>query len=163
MTNLGDILDQAIDPALRLLPVEMSSDRARVMLLAIGLQESRFEYRRQVKGPARGFWQFECGTQASRGGVWGVCLHPLTSLHANVLCASRGVKFNAVYIYAALENDDILAAGIARLMLWTDPAMLPTQQQAAWELYLRTWRPGKPYPQTWPGLFARATEAMVGR
>ena len=28
------------------------------MLLAIGLQESRFVHRRQIGGPACGFWQF---------------------------------------------------------------------------------------------------------
>lgn len=50
-----------LDPALKLLP-SMDSVRARMMLLAIGLQESRFEHRRQLgNGPARGFWQFESG------------------------------------------------------------------------------------------------------
>ena len=47
-----------LDPAAKLLP-GMDSAKARVMLLAIGLQESRFEHRRQIGGPARGFWQFE--------------------------------------------------------------------------------------------------------
>ena len=54
-------------------------------------------------------------------------------------------------IYAALEYDDVLAAGVARLLLWTDPKALPPvgDVDAAWALYLRTWRPGKPKPDSW--------------
>ena len=37
------------------------STAADVLLLAIGLQESRFEHRQQIGGPARSFWQFERG------------------------------------------------------------------------------------------------------
>src|SRR5690606_35531315 len=68
--DLDVVVEQAIWPAYALLPSRMDSDRATVMLLAIGLQESRFEHRRQIKGPARGFWQFERG-----GGVRGVMTH----------------------------------------------------------------------------------------
>ncbi|MNL86831.1 hypothetical protein D3C87_2157110 [compost metagenome] len=52
----------------------------------------------------------------------------------------------------------MLAAGVARLLLWTDPKTLPSigDVDAAWALYLRTWRPGKPHPQTWPALHALA-------
>lgn len=37
-----------------------------------------------------------------------------------------------------------LAAGLARLLLYTDPARLPElgKESEAWDLYLRTWRPG---------------------
>ena len=38
-----------LDPSLKLLP-GMDSPKARMMLLAIGLQESRFEHRRQIGG-----------------------------------------------------------------------------------------------------------------
>ena len=55
--TLDEITRTAIDPALELFPKHMDSPQARVMLLSIGLQESRFEYRRQMgNGPARGFW-----------------------------------------------------------------------------------------------------------
>ena len=40
----------AITEALSLLPDRMASDEAIVMLLAIGLQESRFQHRRQLVG-----------------------------------------------------------------------------------------------------------------
>jgi hypothetical protein len=161
--DLRDILLNVIDPALLLLPVPMRSDRARLMLLTIGLQESRFVYRRQIKGPARGFWQFELGTSASRGGVWGVYLHPRTRFHLHTLCEHRVVKFAPGYVFDTLERDDVLAAGVARLLLWSDPAPLPAENEPekAWELYLRTWRPGKPHPETWPALHARAVKALA--
>lgn len=50
---IEEIYETAIVPALELLPPKMSSKRAVVMMLAIGLQESRLIYRRQIKGPAK--------------------------------------------------------------------------------------------------------------
>lgn len=50
----------------------------------------------------------------------------------------------ATAVHPALEVDDVLAAGFARLLLWTDPHRLPAvgDVEGAWQLYLRTWRPG---------------------
>ncbi|WP_238877128.1 hypothetical protein [Achromobacter xylosoxidans] len=160
--DLKKIIDTAVSPALALLPTRMDTPAARVMLLAIGLQESRFTHRQQIGGPARGFWQFERGTRASRGGVWGVFLHPASKDHLAVLCKARSVAYDPDAIYAALEYDDVLAAGVARLLLWTDPKALPQidEADAAWALYRRTWRPGKPHPQTWPALYAQAMAAL---
>lgn len=160
--DLKAMIDIAIIPALTLLPARMDTDEARVMLVAIGLQESRFVHRRQIGGPARGFWQFEKGTRASRGGVWGVYLHPASKDHLAVLCKARSVTCDPDAIYAALEYDDVLAAGVARLLLWTDPKALPAigDADAGWALYLGTWRPGKPHPQTWPVLYAQAVAAL---
>lgn len=151
--ELRDAIRQAIDPALALLPPGMDSPQARVIMLAIGMQESRFEHRRQIGGPARGFWQFEEGTRVSRGGVYGVYLHDASRFWLDRLCASRGVQFLPSSIYRALETDDVLAAGVARLLLFTDPKRLPATDDAdgAWGLYLRTWNPGKPRPEKWPG------------
>lgn len=151
--ELRDALRFAIEPALAILPPGMDSPQARVMLLAIGMQESHFEYRRQMgNGPARGYWQFEEGTRASRGGVYGVYLHDASRYWLDRLCAARGVQFLPSSIYRAIETDDVLAAGVARLLLFTDPLRLPATDDAdgAWGLYLRTWRPGKPRPQEWP-------------
>ncbi|CAB3876447.1 hypothetical protein [Achromobacter ruhlandii] len=156
--DLKEVVERAIEPALALLPARMDTPAARVMLLAIGLQESRFEHRRQIGGPARGFWQFEKGSRASRGGVWGVYLHPVSKGHLAVLCKAHSVACDPEAIYAALEYDDVLAAGVARLLLWTDTKALPAigDADAGWVLYLRTWRPGKPKPDSWPPLYRQA-------
>jgi hypothetical protein len=134
----------------------MDSPQARVMLLTIGQQESRFEYRRQMgNGPAKGFWQFERG-----GGVKGCINHPSSAPHLRTLCAARGVEFTAQAVWDAIEHDDVLAAGLARLLLWTDPDKLPAVNDvdAAWGLYLRTWRPGKPHVRTWADFHRKARE-----
>ncbi|OMG87693.1 hypothetical protein [Achromobacter xylosoxidans] len=156
--TLNSIVSDAINPALALLPAGMDTPAARVMLLAIGLQESRFVHRRQIGGPARGFWQFEKGTRASRGGVWGVYLHQASKDRLAALCKARSVSCDPDAIYAALEYDDVLAAGVARLLLWTDPKALPPlgDAGAGWALYLRTWRPGKPKPDSWPDIYRQA-------
>lgn len=156
---LKQIRASAIAPALALLPAKMSGSRAEQMLLSIGLQESRFEYRRQMgNGPARGFWQFEKG-----GGVRGALLYPTTKALAASVCQARGIAPTADAVHAALEHDDVLAAAFARLLLWTDPKPLPAvgEVQQAWDLYVRTWRPGKPHRQTWDGLYARAMDEVV--
>lgn len=159
----------AIHESMCLLPAKMRSREAEVMLIAIGLQESRFKYRRQLVGsppkpigPAAGFWQFEKGSAASRGGVWGVFLHESTNHHVKTLCAARGIPASPSNIWETIQTDDVLAAGIARLLLWTDPKRLPAigKEAEAWALYLRTWRPGKPHPATWPALYADAVRAV---
>lgn len=158
--SLHETTARAINPALQILPPAMDSPEARVMLLAIALQESRLEYRRQLKGgPARGLWQFERGSQASRGGVWGVFLHEASRYWLSQLCAARGITFHPEYIYPVLERDDVLAAGLARLLLFTDPQRLPAVHDAAgaWDLYARrTWRPGRPHRDTWDKFHAQA-------
>lgn len=145
--TLDQIIRTGIAPAMALLPVGMDSARARAMLLAIGLQESRFEHRRQLVGspprpvgPAKSFWQGEQGG----GMVRGVRLHEMSRVPAAVLYAARGVTANDAAIWNAIEQDDVLAAGLARLLLWTDPKPLPAvdDEVAAWQLYLRAWRPG---------------------
>lgn len=159
-----EFIKQALSPALALLPAAMDTPKARVMVLAICLQESGLIHRRQMgNGPARGFAQFELGTRQSRGGVWGVYLHDASRFWLDRLCASRGVQFLPESIWNALETDDVLAAGVARLLLFTDPKRLPATDDpdGAWGLYLRTWRPGKPRPETWPGNHALARLEVI--
>lgn len=154
--NLQTIRAAAIAPALALLPEKMASPAAEILLLSIGLQESALRYRHQIGGPAHGYWMFE------QGGVRGVLLHPVSRPHALAICEARGVDPSAAAAYAALEHDDVLAAAIARLLLWTDPAPLPAVGEvgAAWDLYLRTWRPGKPHRARWDGCYAQAMDAL---
>lgn len=146
---ISTVRAQAIAPALALLPAKMGGRRAELLLIAIGLQESRLTHRRQIGGPARSFWQFEtCG-------VRGVLQHEASCEHALRVCAARGVEPTTAAVYARLEHDDVLAAAFARLLLWTDPQPLPAigEEVRAWDYYLRTWRPGKPHRRTWGGLY----------
>lgn len=148
-----------------ILPSAMDTREARVMLAAIGLQESRFTHRRQMGGgPARGFWQFELGSRLLGGGVWGVFKHKASSYWLHQLCEARGCAFDPPAIYQRIEHDDVLAAGVARLLLFTDPKRLPSigDAEGAWELYAkRTWRPGKPHRQTWDAFYRRAVDFVV--
>lgn len=155
--TLDEIVSKAMEPAFALLPAKMDTKEARCMMLAIGLQESRFQHRQQIGGPARGFWQFEKG-----GGVRGVLRYHSTTEYARAVCSARGVLADESAVYAALDRDDVLAAAFARLLLWTDPKPLPAlgETDQAWDLYARTWRPGKPHPQTWDALYNRAMEAV---
>jgi hypothetical protein len=135
-----------------------SDDRARVLLLAIGLQESAFQYRRQVPvAHAMGFWQFERG-----GGVAGVLAHRMTWRPARDVCDDLEVQAEAKAVWEALAYCDALACAFARLLLWTDPKPLPgvDEVDGAWQTYLRNWRPGKPRPGHWPGNWRRALEAV---
>ena len=138
---------RAVSQALALLPRELGSKEALVMLYSIGLQESEFKARRQMgNGPTRGLWQFEQG-----GGVKGVVNHAASRFWMAKLCETLKVPFTAPAVYAALEFDDVLAAGAARLLLFTDPLRLPAieDEKGSWALYQRVWRPGKPKPDTW--------------
>lgn len=152
-------LESIIHPCYRdVLPGRFASREASVMLLAIGLQESRFEFRRQRKGPARGLWQFERG-----GGVQGVMTHPSTRRYAAAVCVLRNVRFVADDVYDKLEHDDLLACAFARLLLFSDPRPLPAigDADAAWDYYLRNWRPGKPHPITWAAFYRQAVDAVT--
>lgn len=151
------LLNAAIVPALLLLPARMDTPAARIMLLAIAYQESAMRHRRQVKGPARGYFQFEQG-----GGVRGVLKHPASSGHIRDVLEALDyyVDSTSAECWSAIEHNDILAAAFARLLLWTDAEPLPTDAQGAWELYLRTWRPGKPHPEKWAMNYQKAKDAM---
>ncbi len=162
--TLAEVTCRAIDPALKLLPPAMDTPPARVQLLAIGLQESRFLYRRQIVngqpiGPAKSFWQ------AEKTGIMvkGVRLHPATAELAAAVYQARGVRRLDSSIWNAIEHDDVLAAALARLALYTDPHPLPAvgDVQGAWETYLRVWRPGRPRPETWRAFYLRALDFVT--
>jgi len=136
------------------------SDVADVMLVAIAGQEADWRHRYQIvngrgKGPARGLWQFERG-----GGVHGVLRHDRTATKARDLCAARGVSPEDRAVWEALEHDDTLAVGFARLLLWSDPRPLPKTEQDAWDAYIRNWRPGKPHRDRWAVNYQPAVAAV---
>lgn len=164
---IGQVLYYTLPAVRDLLPPEMMrSRRAWAMLLAIGLQESKFLARRQGSdGPARGFWQFERGNSTSRGGVWGVMNNSMTSRHAiNVLTELRYEHLvgKVREVHYVIHDNDVLAAAFARLLLWTVPARLPDSSDpgAGWAQYLHGWHPGQPHPTTWDENFATAWRAV---
>ena len=167
----ADFLREAVDPGLALLPSKLDSIEARVWLTTIALQESALAHRWQIvdardpskKGPARGLLQFELGSEASRGGVWGVYLHWGTQGLLKWACDTRGVQFEPRAIWEALESDDALAVALGRLLMLTDPYPLPApgDVDAGWEMYAhRLWRPGRPHFDTWPGNHEAALRAL---
>lgn len=134
--NGAHIVEQAMA---HLLPCKFDSTAARVMLLAIGMQESGFIARQQKGGPARSFWQFE-----QAGGIRDVLEHSSSRPYARAVCGLRAVAPVSSDVYAAFLSDDLLGCAFARLLLWTDAAPLPKVGDTAEALayYLRNWRPG---------------------
>lgn len=160
---------ESLNAAFELLPERMRSAQAVVILLAIQLQEAPNQEQRQVGGPAVGIFQMEKG-----GGIAGVLRHSASRPYALSVCKALGVEPTKESVYAALQStDDVLDAAFARLLLWTDAAPLPAigDVTGAWELYLRTWRPGAhsrgsetqraALRSKWSINYAKAMEAMV--
>ena len=150
----------ALAPALRLLPPVMDTPAARAQLLATALQESRLDHRRQVGGPAHGYFQFEKG-----GGVRGVLTHASTYQQARQICVLLDVDQTGDLeneVYEAVVYNDILACVFARLLLWTLPSSLPARGAApeGWNQYVAAWRPGKPHRSTWDIYFHSAWEIV---
>lgn len=152
-------LRDIVDPSLKKLADWTGlvvTDQARVLVIAIAGQESGWSARRQNGGPARSYWQFEQG-----GGVAGL-VRVAPVLLSNV-CASLDIPFsyltqNSAAVFEAMAWNDTLACCMARLLLWTDPRPLPDvgQQDAAWDYYVRNWRPGAPRPDAWPARYGTA-------
>jgi len=141
-----------LEPAMDLLPPQMDTADARAFLIAIALQESRLIHRRQIGGPARGYFQFELA------GVDGVLTHHRSGDVAMRLCLELDIGPTAPLVYEAIEFNDVLACGFARLLIWTIPAPLPKRTNFAesYAQYLAGWRPGRPRPATWENYFLDA-------
>lgn len=155
--NLLEVVRTYLQPGLDLLPHRMDSFEARLLLLAIGLQESRFLYRRQLpQGPARGWFMFE------PIGVRGVLEHPATRPLAHDMAAMLGYESATPQeLWAAIQHNDALACVFARLALWRHPDPLPQTAPEGWRYYLEIWRPGKPHEHTWAGFWKDASEAAA--
>lgn len=152
----AEYLVAVIPPAMALLPPKMDTRDARAMLLAIGLQESRLTYRRQIGGPARGFHQFETG------GVRGVLAHAATRALASQVAAALGYPATVDALHPNFETDDLLDCAFARLLLWVDARPMPPAgaYDLSWDIYIFGWRPGKPHRQTWDAFYDEAWAAV---
>lgn len=154
------LIDTGIAPALAELEkygIKDSVD-ARRMLVAIALQESALEHRRQVvhagteTGPAVSFWQGEI-----TGGMCLTLFHEKTGKIMRSMCSNYNVDPTPRGLWEAMRFHDIIAATAARLLLYTLPHKLPTTPEDAWQQYLSAWRPGKPKPGSWSANWDAAT------
>ena len=156
MTTIDYVHRVVMPAAYALLPPTMASPEATAMLLAIGLQESKFQHRRQMgDGPARGWWQFEGGKYSATNNV---LQHPKIDVVVANILHDLHYPPERLACWDALEHNDILAAVFARLQLWTIPGQLPSvhQPQVAWEYYENAWNPGKPHRATWDDYYRQA-------
>lgn len=153
MSALPYISRVVVPAAMSMLPPTFDSPAARANLLAICLQESRCEHRRQIRGPALSFWQAESG-----GGFRGVLNHHATREIARNVLRAMAYGDPDPSDFQAIEDNDILACIGARLLLYTHPRHLPPREAPhyAWQYYLDTWRPGKPHVETWEPFYAQA-------
>ncbi|SUA63194.1 Uncharacterised protein [Oligella urethralis] len=146
--------DTIITPAMKYLPPKMDSKKARAMMIAIALQESRMIHTRQIRGPARGYWQFESG-----GGLRGIMNHRASAPYLRGIVQSFNLPWERSALFNAIEHMQVFAAICARLLLWTDPRPLPASDaEQAWQYYMRVWRPGKPHRHTWDNFWKIALE-----
>lgn len=153
MSSALTYVHQVVLPAaLSMLPKKMDTPPARALVLAIMLQESRAEHRRQLGGgPAITLWQGEPG-----GGMNLIDDHPKTRDHIIEVLDRMGYGEPGLAAFLASEHNDILACVRARLLLWSHPAPLPGDSNGAWAYYLATWRPGRPRRETWDAFYAQA-------
>jgi len=138
-----------VEPGLILLPDDMASKEARVMLLAIAGVETNWGARRQIPGgQALGYWQFQ------QDGTAGV-LEKTPEIAERVL-ATCDVPLSEAW--PALQYNDAVACAFARLLLWSDPALLPAvgDRAGAWAYYRRLWKPGRPDAGRWLSSYATA-------
>lgn len=139
-----------IDAGLVLLPEPLRTLDAKVQLYATSTQENLTRAPRQLIkkdgklqpiGPAAGDYQFE-----KTGGIRGLINFKSARVQQMLteVCKARKVAMTADALFDAIQFDPVLAAALARLLYYTDAGALPKAgaEQYAWDVYLRTWRPG---------------------
>ena len=149
------VADHILPAALRLLPAKMDTRAARVMLLAIAGEESGYRHRLQVRGPARGLWQFE------RIAVVDVLSRRTSAPHAVTMCGALLYDWqDPDELFRAVPHNDVLACGLARLNLWNERSPTPPLEDAGacYAYYLKVWRPGAQSPESWGRNLARACQ-----
>lgn len=135
-----------------LLPESMDSPEAKAMMFAIPMQESRWDERRQIGGPARGFAQFELN------GVIGVLNHAASQPLIRAVLDRLDYDYAPATSYTAIEHNDVLAIAYMRCLLWTVPWALPKRgdYDGSWKQYIFAWRPGAPHRHTWNACYDKA-------
>lgn len=165
-----DFSDYIFPAGFSLMPHDYDTPKARAMILAICLQETKFTARVQVldyskpwwesrPGPANGFAQFEVGTVAL------VMKHPAVRTAILDALAVLGYPMDAAVIHDAMRHNDLLTTVFARCLLRTVPDPLPDSgdSKTGWGQYMWAWRPGKPHEETWEANWRRAWETVLRR
>lgn len=157
--NPALFLQDIVDPSLKKLNDWTgvgSDDRGRLEVMTIAGQEGNWQFRRQIGGPARSFFQFERG-----GGVHG--LFTVTAVKLKAVCDALDIPYEESSVFEAMAWNDTLACCMARLLLWTDPKPLPDvgDERGAWLYYVNLWRPGMPRPETWPARYATSLQLVT--
>ena len=130
--------------------------RGRLILCAISGQESNWaDVQQGGNGPGRGYFQFELETCGE------LLINPASQTMAIKVCNALKVIPQEDYVYTALLHYQNLQVAFARLDLWCDASPLPPygDEMAAWQTYLRVWRPGKPSLERWTGNYLAALTA----
>ena len=150
-------------PTLAKLGARYATPEARLMLLAIGIQESGFRCRDQgdprVIGPARSFWQFE-----QRGGCDEFAKAPqLEGFRKAAVRLGYATDRHYTWIRSGEPEGDRLACLMARALLFLEPRPLPAcgDRADAYQQYLARWRPGKPSARRWATAYATALQVVT--
>lgn len=163
---LRDAIRPAHDALTALTGTDMGGRRAEVMSLAVAFQETNVDERIQIGDDgkplprvARSWWQFE-----RMGGVAELIAHRRAGPLLKVICDRLDIPFDRDTLHEAMAWNDLLAAVMARLLLWVDPDAIPDEHDTAssYAYYDRRWRPGAKRPEDWPKSVAKAV-AVVDR
>lgn len=156
-------LETIIVPTLAPLGAPFDTRDARLMLVAAGMQESRFEARDQgdpdVPGPARGLWQFEkiaCRDFVERG-------H--RRLQHAVRCRRAIGVLEPMRLWWLIGEPrfDPVACLLARDALFrhvAEPLPQPGDVDEAWRQYVAAWKPGQRDRERWTRSYAASLEAL---
>lgn len=136
MSNGHLILTAAIRPALLHLAEvdgyrQIVSPAAEELLLGIAAAESEFRHKRQIGGPALGYFQIEPATHHD-------VLDNFVSFRPPLKGALDALLIGAVGRDMQIATNDVYAAAVARLVLWRAPERLPNQGDVAG--YARYWK-----------------------
>lgn len=156
MSSPLEILETVIIPALedtgKVLKTK-NLPEAAVFLLAVAIQESHLQFRKQFAGgPARGLFQMESEPLS----MMTLVMKKNPELRAMLPTADPKEMWNLL----EFPENDKYGVYIARTALKSDPAPIPRlgNVEGAWEYYLKHWRPGKPRKEKW----AISYEAALG-
>lgn len=148
--HISDFHRLSLNPGLSLLPDHMDSINARRLLVATALQESALMYRTQIKGPARGYWQFEAPV------IRLLLKHNMTAASLRDACLRLDVLPDQDAIHEAIRYNDVLACALARLNYYWYPKQIPSDIVGLWQYYIDVWKPGRPHRGRWDNSFREA-------